>query len=364
VTSSSPARTTLALLAALGLAGAAGAAPASAAPGPLSPTVVSVEENDTPVDGWGGWLVWSRREDDGRYALVARTPAGEGLRLSVTPQAVPVDASIGPGPDGAPVVVYAACSDATAAVPTGCDVRRLDLATGADALVPAASDPGTDERYPSVWGDRIAFSRTTVAGRSERAGIVLARLDDPAPKAATIFGTRSERVGRRRVSSPSYGPRGIDLRGTTIAASWRTAGRGPERWRLIVRAGAGAPRTVVSATTNRRTLSRLGRPVLSDRDVVAPQQRAGATSRSELVRTTLTGSRTWTLASGFSAAQTARYGSALSAVTRTSDRELVVVRRLASDGRWSCRHPSLPDARGCELLALDAAAQPWRRVTR
>lgn len=359
---SSPARPAAVLATAL-LAGAVVAVPASAASGPLSPTVLSVEQNDTPVDGWGGWLVWSRREDDRRYALVARTPAGEGLRLSVAPQAVPVDASIGPGPDGAPLVVYTTCANPTATVPTGCDVRRLDLATGVDAPVPVASAPGTDERHPSVWGDRIAFSRTVAPGRTDRAGIALAGLDDPAPASATIFGARTERVAGRRVPSPAYGPRGIDLRGTTVAAAWRTSGRGPERWRLIVRAGSGAPRTVHTATTNRRTLSRLGRPVLSARDVVAPQQRAGATSRSELVRTTLSGSASWTLASGFSAAQTARYGSALSAVARTGA-ELVVVRRLASDGRWSCRHPQLSDARGCELLALDPAAQPWRRVRR
>lgn len=360
---SSPVRSAAALVAAL-LVGAVAAAPAAAAPGPLSPTVLSVEQNDTPVDGWGGWLVWSRREDDGRYALVARTPAGQGLRLSVTPQEVPIDASVGPGPDGAPLVVYSTCENATSTVPSGCDVRRLDLVTGVDAPVPAASAPDADERYPSVWGDRIAFSRTVAPGRTDRAGIALARLDAAAPAVPTIFGTRTERVAGRRAASPAYGPRGIDLRGTTIAAAWQTSGRGPERWRLIVREGSGAPRTVHTATTSRRTLSRLGRPVLSDRDVVAPQQRTGATSRSELVRTTLGGRRTWTLASGFSAAQTARYGSALSAVTRTTDRELVVVRRLASDGRWSCRHPQLPDARGCELLALDAAAQPWRRVRR
>jgi hypothetical protein len=357
-----PARPAVLALAALAFAGTATTADAS--PGPFAPTVISVEQNDTPVDGWGGWLVWSRREADGRFALIARGPDGTGVRLGVPTQEAPFDASVGPGPDGGPLVVYAACANTASATPTGCDVRRIDLATGQDAPVPAASAPGVDERYPAVWGDRIAFARPRSAARPERTGIAVADLDAPSPVAPTIFGTRTEKQGRRRVTAPAYGPRGLDLRGSTIAASWRTAGRGPERWRLVVARGDRAPRTVISATTNRRTLSRLGTPALSSRDVVAPRQRVGSTNRSELVRTTLSGSRVWTLGSGFSDAQSERYGSALSAVTRTTDAQLVVVRRLASDGRLSCRHPLLPDTRGCEILALDAAQQPWRRAKR
>ncbi|MEV4423171.1 hypothetical protein AB0L40_24815 [Patulibacter sp. NPDC049589] len=358
---SSPARLAAALLVAAS-ASVLAAGSASAAPGPVSPTVLSVEMNDTPVDGWAGWLIWSRRQDDGLYALVARSPDGAGLQLPVAPQAAPIDASIGPGPDGKALVVYTACTSAAAAVPTGCDVRRLDVTTGVDAAVPAASSPDVDERFPSVWGTRIAFSRPVSAKRPDRTGIAVADLSAPAAVAPTVFGPRTERRGRRRVAAPSYGPQGIDLQGTTIAASWRTSGSGPDRWRLLVRRGSGAAKTVLTAASNRRTLNRLGRPVLSPRDVIAPQQRAGRTSRSVLVRSTLTGSRAWTLGSGFTDAQTERYGSALSAVTRTSDQQLVVVRRLASDGRWSCKHPLLPDARGCELLALDSAAQPWRRL--
>lgn len=360
----SPARPAVALLPLTLLAGAVLPAAASAAPGPFAPSVLSVEQNDTPVDGWDGWLVWSRRDDDGRYALVARRPDGTGVRLPVTPQAAPIDASIGPGPDREPTVVYTTCLSASTVAPRGCDVRRLDLDSGRDELVPAASSPDVDERFPSVWGTRIAFARPTSAEQPTRTGVALADLGADAPVAPTIFGARTEKQGRRRVASPSYGPEGIDLRGRTIAASWRTDGRGPERWRLVVERGTGRARTVVSATTSRRTLTRLGRPVLSRRDVVAPRQRAGRSSRSDLVRTTLDGRRTWTLGSGFSSAQTERYGSALSAVTRSTDARLVVVRRLASDGRWSCRHPLLPEARGCELLELDAADQPWRRVRR
>lgn len=364
VTSRSPLLRPAVVLAVLGAVGLVATPAATAAPGPKAPTVLSVESNDTPVDGWDGWLVWSRREADGRYALVARNPVGEGLRLPVVPQDAPIDAGVGPGPTGTATVVYAACAKTTTTVPTGCDVRRMDLATGVDAAVPAASSPDVDERFPAIWGSTIAFSRPVSAKRPDRAGVSVADVDSPAAVAPTVFGARKEQVGRRRVSSPAYGPRGIDLRGSTLAVTWRTSGRAPERWRLLVGKGTRTPRTVLTATSTRRTLSRLGSPSLSATDVVAPQQRAGSTSRSELVRTTLDGRRAWTLGSGFTDAQTGRYGSALSAVTRTGDDQLVVVRRLASDGRWSCKHPLLPDARGCELLALQSSVQPWRRVRR
>lgn len=363
VTSRSPLLRPALVLAVLGAAGVA-AAPATAAPGPTAPTVLSVEANDTPVDGWDGWLIWSRREADGRYALVARTPAGDGLRLPVIPQDAPIDASVGPGPTGTPTVVYAACAKTTSTVPTGCDVRRMDLTTGVDAAVPAASSPDVDERFPSIWGSRIAFSRARSAKRPARTGVAIADVDATAAVAPTVFGTTKEKVGRRRVASTSYGPQGIDLRESTLAITWRTAGRAPERWRLLVSRAGRTPRTVLTAISTRRTLSRLGAPSLSATAVVAPQQRAGSTSRSELVRTTLDGKRAWTLGSGFTDAQTERYGSALSAATWLNEDQLVVVRRLASDGRWSCKHPLLPDARGCELLSLQSSVQPWRRFRR
>jgi hypothetical protein len=325
-------------------------------------TALSVESNDTPIDGWSGWLVWSRRNDQGTYGLVARRPDGVGVALPTEPQAAPIDASIGPGPDGGPLVVYTSCGRPTDRVPTGCDVLRIDPRTGLGGPVPAASSPTVDERFPSVWGDRIAFSTTPRADRPGRAGIAVAPLDGPAA-AATIFGPRTEVEARGRRKATEYGPQGIDLREGTLAYSWRTT-TSVERWRLYVRRPdeAGSGRSVVRATTDPRTISRLGRPVLSATDVVAPRMRTGAHARSELVRATLGGTRLWSLASGFTAAQTERYGSALTAVARQAAGELVVVRRLASDGRWSCKNTAIPDAQGCEVLQLPADAQRWRRI--
>jgi hypothetical protein len=350
-------------------AGVAAIAPASAATAaPASPratppaNVLSVEANDTAVDGWSGWLVWSRRDAAGTYGLVVRRPDGVGVDLPVQPQTVPIDASVGPGPDGGPLVVYTVCARPSTRIPTGCDVLRIDPRTGLGGPVPAASSPTADERFPSVWGDQIAFSSTPRADRPGRTGIAIAPIDG-ASVAPTVFGPRAEREPGGSQRATEYGAQGIDLREGTLAYSWRTT-TSVERWRLYVRRAtdAGSGRSVVRATTDRRTISRLGRPALSATDVVAPRLRTGARSRSELVRATLGGTRLWSMPSGFTAAQTQRYGSALTAVARQAPGELVVVRRLASDGRWSCKNAAVPETQGCEVLALPASAQRWRRI--
>jgi hypothetical protein len=351
-----------------GLLAAAAAATGASAPdaaaadrGPQGASVLSVEPNDTAIDGWGGWLVWSRRADDGTFGLVARTPEGVGVRLPVPAQAAPIDASIGPGPDGGPLVVYARCERPAASPPTGCDVHRIDPRTGVDAPVPSASLPGVDERSPSVWGDRIAFSRSVGRLAARRSGVAVSTLDATAPPKRLIHGPRKERVGNRVRAVRTYTPDGIDLHGTDLAFVWH-AGGVFDRWRLVVRRGATTPKVLLTATSTRTTLRRLGRPVLSAGDVTVPRLRTGTRSRSEIYRTTLGGTRAWSLASGFTGAQTTRYGSALTAVAAPTPTSLVLVRRLASDGRWSCKNAAVAAARGCEILQVDPAAQPWRAV--
>jgi hypothetical protein len=306
--------------------------------------------------------VWSRRADDGTFGLVVRTPDGVGMRLPVPAQAAPIDASIGPGPDGGPLVVYARCRRATSVPPRGCDVRRIDPRTGADAPVPSASLPGVDERAPSVWGDRIAFSRSVGRASAGRSGVALSTLDAPKAQARTIYGPRRERLGHDRMYPVrTYTPDSTELRGSTLAFVWHASGV-RDRWRLIVGPTSRPDKVLLTATSTDTVLRRLGRPVLSATDVIVPRLRTGTRSRSEIYRTTLSGRKAWSLESGFTGAQTTRYGSALTAVAAPSPGALVLVRRLASDGRWSCKNAAVAEARGCEILQVDPAAQPWRAV--
>lgn len=253
--------------------------PTPTAPGPL---VLSVEQNETPIDGWNGWLVWSRRDLTGRFELIARTPAGAGVTLPVPSQDVPIDASIGPGPDGGPLIVYSRCVSSVEASPVGCDIYRIDPRTGAGGVVPSASRPDLNERHPTVWGNQIAFSREVVPGRRERYGIATVRLDGAAPKKASLFGPRRARRGKRTVPIVAYGPSDIDLRGSTLAYTWHTTGPG-DRWQLIVnqrKKNVGrVARTVLTTTTTRKTIAALGRPALSASNLVVPVLRTGGDSR-------------------------------------------------------------------------------------
>lgn len=343
---------------AIGPAVAAAQTPAADA----SPTVISVERYETPVDAWADWLVWSRRGSNGLYTLIARKPNGDVVSLPVAPQGGPIDASIGPGPDGWPLIVYSQCK-VSGSQPKGCDVYRLNPVTGNGGRVTAASHPHREERHPTVWGNKIAFSLSVGKGPS-RAGIAVVDLDrtSPAPR-PTIFGPRTESVGGKPVPFRKYGPNGIDLRDGRLAFSWRGQGRG-DSWSLQlsgVRKGS-APRQLLTTQTTSSVVSQIGRPAVASNNVVVPVLRTGGTKPSEIVRTSLDGRRRWTLQGGFSAAQTEQYGSALTAVARSNNRELVVVRRLASDGRWACSAPNAPDAGGCELLRYYDASSLWTPV--
>ncbi|MGX6448735.1 hypothetical protein ACVU7I_11810, partial [Patulibacter sp. S7RM1-6] len=214
-------------------------AAAGAASGPTDPTVLSVEGNDTPIDAWNGWIVWSRRGTDGRFSLVVRDPAGTGATMPVAPQKAPFDASIGPAPDGdGPLIAYSTCAKPTGRYPTGCDIATVDPRTGLTRTVPAASDPDLDERYPAVHGDRIAFSRTLRAGDPRRAGVVVADLDGARPTGRGLVGPTTERRGGRTVRLRTALPRGVDFDGRRLAVSWRTVGA-QDRSRLLVRRADG-----------------------------------------------------------------------------------------------------------------------------
>ncbi|WP_022930026.1 hypothetical protein [Patulibacter americanus] len=349
------------LLAAAAVATGAPAAQAAGERGPQGASVLSVEPNDTAIDGWGGWLVWSRRADDGTFGLVARTPEGVGVLLPVPAQTAPIDASIGPGPDGGPLVVYARCTRPDASPPIGCDVHRIDPRTGVDAPVPSASLPGVDERAPAVWGNRIAFSRSVGRPRAGRSAVALTTLDATEPPSRLIYPPAKERIGTGKRNFRAYTPDSIDLQGSTLAFVWHATGL-RDRWRLVVQRGQRRGKILLTATSTRSTLRRLGRPVLSAGEVTVPRLRTGMRSRSEIYRTTLSGRKAWTLESGFSGAQTTRYGSALTAVAAPTPTAMVLVRRLASDGRWSCKNAAVAEARGCEVLQVDRAAQPWRKI--
>lgn len=337
---------------------------AGAANGPTAAAVLSVEANDTPVDAWNGWVVWSRRGTDGTFSLVVRDPTGQGATMPVPAQKAPFDVSVGPAPSGdGPLIAYSRCAKPTGAFPTGCDIHTVDPRTGAGGPLAVASDPRLDERLPAIHGDRIAFSRTLRAGDPRRAEVVVADTAGTASRGRGLSGPTTERRGGRTVRLRVALPQGVDFDGRHVAVTWRTIGLADRSRLLVAASGSRKAREVAGVTSTRGTLAQLGRPALRRGDVVVPRTKTGARSRSDLLRTTLSGRRSWVLASGFTPAQTERLGSAFTSVAWAREDTLVVLRRLANDGRWSCKHPAVATS-GCELLELRSGAQPWRRVGR
>jgi hypothetical protein len=147
-----------ALIAALGAPVAAGAA---AAPSTELTTVAS----DSSISAYGGWVVWSEKDPDGAWALVA-WHAGAKVRLPAARRTVPFDADVGPGPNGRPTVLFSRCAteaSGTGSTPwaasQGCRLRALDPATGAERAAGVPRPAGASDSTPSRWRGRIAFQR-------------------------------------------------------------------------------------------------------------------------------------------------------------------------------------------------------------
>ena len=124
------------------LALVAGAAPASAE------QRLAVESAPFTADAYGHVIAWSS------YDAVAKTFRLELLRgdQAVTPAVAtspkPFDLDVGPGPDGAPLVVYARAGD----------LFQYDPATGLEQPLAEVNTPNV-ERSPSIQRDALAFVR-------------------------------------------------------------------------------------------------------------------------------------------------------------------------------------------------------------
>ena len=127
---------------------AAALAPPGAA---AADSVVAVVDTPTHVSGYGGALVWSRRNAAGAFELTYTDPAYPAAALPVPARAVPFDADIGPGPDGTPWIVYSRCKTepplttplSTSTVYTqgrGCRLYRFDVTSGEEKPLGARAE--------------------------------------------------------------------------------------------------------------------------------------------------------------------------------------------------------------------------------
>ncbi len=193
-------------------------------------------DRPTPISAHGGWLAWSQRGADGLFALTLRDPQGVVTTAPIAGRTTPFDVDLGPGLDGL-VAAYSRCREEVASpgayLPAdldegnGCDVYRLEIASGTELRVNGVSTRSADETWPTVWRDRIAFVRSY--DNKPTLPYIYAR---------PLAGGASERLpgGTRNVCSGSgrrvtctdervSRPYALDLYGKRLAFGWTYAGR-------------------------------------------------------------------------------------------------------------------------------------------
>jgi len=178
----------------------------------------------TEVDAFGGWAAWSAFEEGAGHRLVLRNPDGAVGTAPVAPRAVPFDIDLGPSEQGGVVAAYSRCAREPdeygaggvllRATGRGCDIFRLDLATGQESELAGASTSDSSEFLPSIWRGDVAFARV-FESRAGRRG------DLPYLYVRPLAGGRSDRQpGGSRGDDGVPGPTGIDLYGRRMSFTW------------------------------------------------------------------------------------------------------------------------------------------------
>jgi hypothetical protein len=132
------------------LVAALGALAVASAPAAAKPVKLASYAMPSAVSAYRDVAAWNAYDPaTKRYTLTVRR-AGTIAAVDFAPRKRPFDVAVGRGPDGAPLVVLAAC-------PAGhCGVYAV-RPTDAQTHMLAASSPGATPQSPSVWGRRVAW---------------------------------------------------------------------------------------------------------------------------------------------------------------------------------------------------------------
>jgi hypothetical protein len=146
--------------------------------------------NDSALSAYGGWVVWSELEANGRWALTA-WHRGAKTRLPVGTRSVPFDVDLGSDAHGRVVATYSRCATEPTPIPgtesvvgyaspnglprwsraSRCSLRVLDIATGRERALRVPRPSGASDTTPSMWRGRVAFAR--LARRATVAQVLL-----------------------------------------------------------------------------------------------------------------------------------------------------------------------------------------------
>lgn len=113
-----------------------------------APTLIAPLHGGTTIESFGDVQVWSDYDASEKNWHLVVDSDGVISTLPVPAAARTIEADVGPGPSGSPLLVYRLC-------PSGCHL----VVSGVDGSDPRAV-PGSDEaRHPTIWGDRVVWVR-------------------------------------------------------------------------------------------------------------------------------------------------------------------------------------------------------------
>ena len=178
--------------------------------------VIATVAKPTTVDAFRGHAVWSAWDETIKaYRLMQFTRDGQVIPLRIPPNKVPFDVDLGDDPFGGTMAVFSRCDRPPASRfelngRRGCDLYDVRLSGTGQVKLRTASSPGADEYWPTVWGGRIAFTRTYKARRNgSRRFVYWRRFKGTGP---------SHRLRR----GPGDGiPEELDMRGRRVTYLWK-----------------------------------------------------------------------------------------------------------------------------------------------
>lgn len=178
---------------------AAGAAPTAGA----NPLLANVD-GYARAAAYGGVTAVTVGGSPGPASLVINS-GGRSAAVKIAPLEAGTRVDLGPGPNGHVWAVYSRCGDRR----NTCDIYGLDVVTGRERRLTRVSSRNSDEFSPTIWRDRIAFTRIHHTRTSSRTRIYMGTLDG-----------RLREIPRGPRGAGHYGPGLLDLRGSTLAYTW------------------------------------------------------------------------------------------------------------------------------------------------
>lgn len=164
---------------------------------------IAVEQGRVHADAFGKRIAWSSFDPAARVWRLKTRQRGRIVTTRAPTSAHPFRLDVGPGPEGTPVAVYPRCEG------EDCDLFLYDFAARRQRKLRGVSTRHASESLPSVWRNRIAFSRRA-GGMST---MYVSRLD----------GRRARVLPGGWQTGPS-GPIALELSGRRAAFVWSRQG--------------------------------------------------------------------------------------------------------------------------------------------